>query len=526
LNQPTYHLPSDGEVVGSYRVVRRLGAGGMGVVFEAINLDTDAPVALKWLSPELLGNPEAVRRFRVEAKATGRIRHPNVVAVHGVGEHHGQIFLVMELLRGRTLRARLNEGPLSAEEACQLLFPAMRGVAAAHQLGVLHRDLKPENIFLTESPDDEAIVPKVLDFGIAKLTADTNTQAASAHTSFMGTYQYMAFEQLHGRKDLDARVDVYAMGTVLYTALTGTLPYDADNPVDLALQMLQSSPVPITSHVPSLPEELASAVERALLRDRDQRYASIEAFAAALQPFSGGMRFRSTGRVPEARGPSASVGTPADSATTAPVTPPAVSPSPTPFVVRAKSRREPPTRRPLGLALSLALLAAGGGLWWWKYSTATATSQAKPPAKAPPPVGAQVIQEKTEERAAPLRASSDWVRAQELPPLEQPVQAARPSPQEQAAPLPTVAVDSSGTGAPKPKISTVPHALSSQQSKGEPTTPPHAAAQVPSLALGEAAKSDRDPNEGSGAPSPKGEGTFRFEDKALLPMPTWAKPRD
>ncbi|MFT3925176.1 MAG: protein kinase [Myxococcales bacterium] len=337
-------LPSVGDTVGNYQVLRRIGAGGMGVVFEALNVDTDGKVALKFLSPELLNNPEAVKRFRLEAKATGRIQHPNVVAVHNIGEHRGQLYLVMEFLRGRSLREELSKGLFDVARALEVMFPVMRGVAAAHAVGVLHRDLKPENIFLAESPDGLAPIPKVLDFGIAKLTSEVEGThgGASARTAFMGTYQYMAFEQLHARKDLDGRVDVYALGTVLYHVVTGALPYRADNPVDLALAMLQSDPMPANYYTPSLPEGFSEVLNMALARDRDQRFPDIEAFAQALTPYANGGVYKGSGdsRPLRAPGPHASHKTPAPGAFTPPPRSPdsgrvpGVFSSPTPFVVR------------------------------------------------------------------------------------------------------------------------------------------------------------------------------------------------
>jgi len=403
-------------MVGSYRVLRRVGAGGMGVVLEAINLDTEGKVALKFLSPELLGNPEAVKRFRLEAKATGRIQHPNVVAVHNIGEHQGQLYLVMEFLRGQSLRDHLTKGLFAVERALNILFPVMRGVAAAHAVGVLHRDLKPENIFLAEADGLEP-TPKVLDFGIAKLTSEAEGTSASARTAFMGTYQYMAFEQLHARKDLDVRVDVYALATVLYHVLTGALPYKADNPVDLALAMLQSDPTPITRHDSSLPAGLSDVITVALARDREQRFPDIDTFATALEPWAGGLRYRQTVAgasfaSPMQPGVRAAHPTPSGVAGWQSPGPsdsgrvPSVAPSPTPFVVR-KDPDEPvtvPKRRSLGLLVGSGVVLGGlgvGAIFFLRWEAVA----------PPPPPPAAAVKEPTPVRVQDSAASAPVPRS-------------------------------------------------------------------------------------------------------------------
>jgi serine/threonine-protein kinase len=411
-------LPKPGDIVGSkYRIVSSIGAGGMGVVFEAVHVDTEGSVALKWLSPELSSSPAAVERFKVEARATGRIRHPNVVAIHDIAEHNGSMYLVMELLRGSSLRTRLSRGICDLPEALQILFPVMRGVAAAHAMQVLHRDLKPENIFLAESPDGLEPIPKVLDFGIAKLSSDSSSgiPQLSATGFFMGTYPYMSFEQLHARKDLDARVDVYALGAVLYNMLTGELPWKADNPVDLALRMMQSDPEPATTYVPSLPAGLAPVMTRALARERDQRYASVDEFAAALEPFAGTLRYRGAGRTGpvQIKSGEGSVSTPSSPEPS--VTPPLA----TPFVVPPKKTPSRPVhavkppdspRRGLVLgAVAAAVLALGGVIWWVSasHSGDSTAEQHKlvPPPPLPPPPPKQDA--KTGAGGAPLE-NSDW----------------------------------------------------------------------------------------------------------------------
>lgn len=291
-------LPATGDLVASkYRVLGRIGSGGMGVVFEGVNIGTDTPVAIKCLNPELVRAPWAVQRFQREAKVTGRIQHPNVIFLYDYGWHEGCPYLVMELLKGVSLRTYAAGRRLTPEDACRIMFPVMRGVAAAHAVGVLHRDLKPDNIFLQQSPDGLEPVPKVLDFGLAKLDGSRNDMPAlSAIGAVLGTYHFMAPEQLRPQGELDVRVDVYALGAILYGLLTGRLPYEAENPIDLALQVLEAEPALVTEHVASLSPELASVVARALCRDREQRYPTVDAFADGLKPFAPALSYRGSAR--------------------------------------------------------------------------------------------------------------------------------------------------------------------------------------------------------------------------------------
>jgi serine/threonine-protein kinase len=412
-------LPKAGDIVGrKYRIAASIGAGGMGVVYEALHVDTEGPVALKWLNPELSSSAEAVERFKIEARAMGRIHHPNVVAVHDLGEHEGSLYLVMELLKGGSLRKRMEQGRMSLAECLQVLFPVMRGVAAAHSVKVLHRDLKPDNIFLAESPDGLEAAPKVLDFGIAKLCSDSErTSAVSAKTTMMGTYQYMPFEQLHGRKDLDDRVDVYALGCVLYSMLSGRLPYQADNPVDLALQMLQADPKPVTVHQSGLPSGLSQVIAKALARDRAERFASVDQFALALEPFAQGLRYR--GMAPRGAVDAPLAGGPARIDSPLAQWPMAdhgyaTAPLPTPFAVVESQAVDPaqvktapgrPSRAPrrsrapywLAAAGAAALLAALGGKWL----SSGANHGAPPPA---PPAAPQAEANATGMPALPASA--------------------------------------------------------------------------------------------------------------------------
>jgi eukaryotic-like serine/threonine-protein kinase len=290
-------MPERGDLInGRYQLLEPLGEGAMGIVYAAVHIDTEKRLAIKWLSPALGSNQASIERFKLEAKATGRIHHPNVVAVYDCGEHDGQLYIVMELLEGQTLRSRLQQAPdgrLRCDEALSVMFPVLRGVAAAHDAGVLHRDLKPENVFLAASPDGMEPIPKVLDFGLAKLHTDVSKlMQLSMPGSLLGTFQYMAPEQLRPVGDLDARVDVYALGAMLYELLSGQPPHRADNPVDLVLQIHAAEPQPLSARLPDVSPQLDQVLARALSRDRAARYENVAAFAVALEACSARHRFR------------------------------------------------------------------------------------------------------------------------------------------------------------------------------------------------------------------------------------------
>jgi serine/threonine-protein kinase len=259
---------------------------------------TGKRVALKWMLPELASDEAAVQRFVREAQAAGRIDHANIVDIYDVGEHEGSTFLVMEYLQGETLSKAVDRGSLDARQVIQLLLPAMRGVSAAHKTGVIHRDLKPDNIFLCRESDGAYRDPKVLDFGISKVqSAGTEAQAGSnlrltRTGAVMGTPYYMSPEQIRGSSEVDQRTDVYAFGVILYEALTGRVPFDAEAYSALILEIATGTPKRPRELRPELPEALDRVVMKAMAREPADRYQTVEALARALEPFADGMTFR------------------------------------------------------------------------------------------------------------------------------------------------------------------------------------------------------------------------------------------
>lgn len=279
-------LPRPGQLISEkYRIDARIGRGGMGVVFRATHVVSRKPVALKWMLRSTT-DAGAHRRLLREALAAGRIDHPNVVDVYDVGQEGPCAYLVMELLHGEALRARLDRGRLGSGEAIDLLLPALRGVSAAHRAGVIHRDLKPDNIFLCTAPDGSPREAKVLDFGVSAVRAQcTIDPTLTDGTTILGTPAYMSPEQLASAQDTDERTDVYAFGVMLYEALTGQLPFVADSYSGLVLAVAQDPPRPPSELCPAIPRELERVILHALSKQRGDRPASVEALHDLLAPF-------------------------------------------------------------------------------------------------------------------------------------------------------------------------------------------------------------------------------------------------
>jgi serine/threonine protein kinase len=296
--------PQPGQLVGGkYRMVRELGRGAMGAVYEAEQLATGKRVAIKWLHPHVLESRSAVERLVREAQASARVRHSNVVDVYDVERDGETLFLVMEYLEGETLADLLERGGVPFHQVLALIVQAMRGVAEAHRQGIVHRDIKPDNIFLARQIDQPEPIAKVLDFGISKLDAPGGlslTQTGSA----LGTPLYMSYEQLSGSRDVDARSDVYAFGVILYEALTGMLPYSAENFAELAAKVITSEPPAPRQIRPDIPERLEAIVVWAMKKRREERPANLGVLIDALMPYTVAPR----GRISlSARAPTSSI---------------------------------------------------------------------------------------------------------------------------------------------------------------------------------------------------------------------------
>jgi hypothetical protein len=276
-----------GARLGKYLLVRLIGEGGMGAVYEAIHSELRKRVAIKTLLPDIAAIPEARARFLREGQATSRIRHAHVVDVTDVDSHEGVPFLVMEFLDGENLAEHFAQaGALPLERLVDLMLPVLSGVAAGHDAGVIHRDLKPHNIFMARGRRGE-VIPKVLDFGISKvMVAEITGRISTATGASFGTVAYMSPEQAAGAKHVDARSDQYALALIVYEGVTGERAHQEENVFALLRQIAEGRVRRPRSLRPDLPEEFEQALLRALSARPDQRYPTIDRFAEALLPFA------------------------------------------------------------------------------------------------------------------------------------------------------------------------------------------------------------------------------------------------
>jgi serine/threonine-protein kinase len=276
---------SEGSTIGSYRVLHKLGAGGMGVVYVGEHTLLGRKAAIKVLLPELSAQSEIVHRFFNEAKAVTQIADPGIVQVFDFGfDHSGSAFIIMELLEGEALDRRLHRvGRLPPVEAVRLMRLICTSLHAAHRKGIIHRDLKPENIFVVGDP---AVTggerAKILDFGIAKLSRDEPGVLKTRTGMVMGTPVYMSPEQCRGAGEVDHRSDIYSIGCVMMTMLTGLPPFSGAGSGELIVAHMQAAPPLAASRVPGLPPILDKILSRCLAKDPGQRFQTMAELAQAL----------------------------------------------------------------------------------------------------------------------------------------------------------------------------------------------------------------------------------------------------
>ncbi|MEC7518657.1 MAG: protein kinase [Myxococcota bacterium] len=268
-------------LAGRYKLESVLGQGGMGYVMGGQHELTGRKVAVKLLLPSFGSDGEIVGRFFQEAKAAASLNHPNVVDVLDMQIDDGEAFLVLELLDGQPLTDLLEErGPLPPEELFPILMPVIDALAAAHEHGIVHRDLKPDNIFISKDLRGR-VTPKVLDFGIAKLTeGDSSVETRTG--GLLGTPHYMSPEQAQGQKSVGPSTDIWSMGVLIYECLTGDRAFQADSVPALLLQICTFDPIPLADRAPGVHPAIARVVHKALARDLADRYASMEELGGAL----------------------------------------------------------------------------------------------------------------------------------------------------------------------------------------------------------------------------------------------------
>ncbi|HEY5951625.1 MAG TPA: serine/threonine-protein kinase, partial [Kofleriaceae bacterium] len=365
----------EGSQIGAYRVLKRIGEGGMGSVWLAEHSMIGRRAAIKVLHHEFSSKAEIVTRFFNEARAATAIADPGIVQIFDFGNHtDGSAYIVMELLDGEALDTRLARlGALEVADALRIMRQVASTLGATHARGIVHRDLKPENIFIVRDPEvaggERA---KVLDFGIAKLAGDQN--AVKTHTSaVMGTPTYMSPEQCRGAGHVDQRADVYALGCVLYRVLCGRPPFDAEGIGELLMLHMREAPPPPSTLRPGLPREVEQVIMRCLAKDPAERYASGAELAIALGALTG-----SSPMVPAPRG--------SYSAASAPTT----------LSSAASAGTQPPTvTRSRGLAIAgMAVIAAAVffGIAFMVTRGNSDDSSAAPAAAAPAPAAKEPTQ--------------------------------------------------------------------------------------------------------------------------------------
>ena len=274
-----------GEVLdGRYKITRKLGEGGMGEVYAAEHVHIEKRFAIKLLRPEIVSNAEAVQRFRQEARSASSIGHRNIIAIEDFGQlPDGRIYMCMELLNGAALND-LIQTPIAVDRLLNILIQTGHGLAAAHAKGIVHRDMKPENIFVTIGQNNED-VPKLLDFGIAKVSGNDGQNHLTRTGTIFGTPFYMAPEQALGNP-VDARTDIYAMGVIMYEVFAGSLPFQGESFMGILTQHITTEPEPVTQRAAKagrqLPMGLAEIVTRCMQKNPAQRYGTMDELVNAL----------------------------------------------------------------------------------------------------------------------------------------------------------------------------------------------------------------------------------------------------
>ena len=288
----------DPEKVSHYRILEKLGAGGMGEVYLAEDMKLGRKIAIKVLSEEYTTNKDRLHRFEQEASAASNLNHPNILTIHEVGVDEGRHYIATEYIDGVTLRRKLAAAQLETSEILDIAVQIASALEEAHAAGIVHRDIKPDNIMVRRNG-----YVKVLDFGLAKLTETIDPSPSDGEAStrvlvhtdagvVMGTSHYMSPEQARG-KPVDARSDIWSLGVVLYEMIAGRTPFEGETSTDVIIAITQKEPLPLARFAPNVPAELEWIVMKALRKDRDERYQTIKELITDLRRLKQRLEFQS-----------------------------------------------------------------------------------------------------------------------------------------------------------------------------------------------------------------------------------------